>query len=72
MTIGQLLIFQPDPNRTETMIRSENKSSWVKFAVFWILVLIPLGWGVVQSVVKSLPLFQTPVASKTISSSTIK
>jgi hypothetical protein len=54
------------------MIRSENKSSWVKLAVFWILVLIPLGWGVVQSVVKSLPLFQTPVASKTISSSTIK
>ncbi|RUL83492.1 MFS transporter small subunit [Tautonia sociabilis] len=23
----------------------------------WLLVLVPLGWGVVQSVVKSLPLF---------------
>ncbi len=54
------------------MIRSEKKSSRLMFAVSWIVVLIPLGWGVVQSVVKSLPLFQTPVASKIISSSTIK
>jgi hypothetical protein len=54
------------------MIRSENKSSWLMFVVSWILVLIPLGWGVFQSVVKSLPLFQTPAASKTISTSTEK
>jgi hypothetical protein len=38
---------------------TEQKSSplWIAFA--WILVLLPLGWGVAQSVVKSLPLFQT-------------
>ena len=40
------------------MVRSEKKSSPLLIAVSWILVLIPLGWGVVQSVVKSLPLFQ--------------
>jgi hypothetical protein len=54
------------------MIRSLNKSSRLMFAVSWILVLIPLGWGVVQSVVKSLPLFQMPAVSKTTSSPTEK
>jgi hypothetical protein len=28
-------------------------------ALAWIVVAIPLGWGVYQSVVKSLPLFRT-------------
>ena len=39
------------------MVHSQKKSSPLVIAVSWIVVLIPLGWGVVQSVVKSLPLF---------------
>jgi hypothetical protein len=39
------------------MVRSQKKSSLLLIALSWIVVLIPLGWGVVQSVVKSLPLF---------------
>jgi hypothetical protein len=27
-------------------------------AIAWLVVALPLGWGVYQSVVKSLPLFQ--------------
>lgn len=30
----------------------------VKLAIVWILVIVPLTWGVVKSVQKSLPLFQ--------------
>ena len=41
------------------MVRPEKKSSPLVIAVSWMIVLIPLGWGVVQSVVKSLPLFQS-------------
>jgi hypothetical protein len=48
------------------MNHSQKKSSRLIFAVSWILVLIPLGWGVFQSAVKSLPLFQMPAVSKTI------
>jgi hypothetical protein len=47
------------------MVRSEKKSSLLVIAVSWIVVLIPLGWGVVQSVVKSLPLFSVSAAPKT-------
>jgi hypothetical protein len=47
------------------MVRSEKKSSLLLIAVSWIVVLIPLGWGVVQSVVKSLPLFSVSAAPKT-------
>jgi hypothetical protein len=36
----------------------EKKTSPLTIAVAWIVVAIPLGWGVFQSVVKSLPLFQ--------------
>ena len=32
--------------------------SSIKLAVVWILVLVPLTWGVVKSVEKSLPLFE--------------
>ena len=32
--------------------------SAIKLAVVWILVIVPLSWGVVKSVQKSLPLFQ--------------
>jgi hypothetical protein len=47
------------------MVRFEKKSSLLVIAVSWIVVLIPLGWGVVQSVVKSLPLFSVSAAQKT-------
>ena len=45
------------------MIRTEKKSPPLLIAASWMIVLIPLGWGVVQSVVKSLPLFQVPTAT---------
>ncbi|HEV3167374.1 MAG TPA: hypothetical protein VGZ22_25415 [Isosphaeraceae bacterium] len=41
-----------------------RKTSPLTLAVAWIVVAIPLGWGVYQSVVKSLPLFQTSTASE--------
>ena len=34
------------------MFPTEKKSSTLVIVVSWIIVLIPLGWGVVQSVVK--------------------
>jgi hypothetical protein len=39
------------------MDRPGEKSTPVLVAISWLIVLIPLGWGVVQSVVRSLPLF---------------
>ncbi|WP_261345582.1 MFS transporter small subunit [Paludisphaera soli] len=33
-------------------------SSPLRVALSWLVVLVPLGWGVVQSVMKSLPLFR--------------
>jgi hypothetical protein len=39
------------------MKSTENKTSTLPVALAWILVTIPMGWGVYQSVVKSLPLF---------------
>jgi hypothetical protein len=36
----------------------EKKTSPLAIAFAWIVVTIPLGWGVYESVVKSLPLFQ--------------
>jgi hypothetical protein len=35
-----------------------NKTSSLLIAAAWIVVMIPLGWGVYQSLVKSLPLFR--------------
>lgn len=46
------------------MRRTLTKSSPVLIAIFWLIVLIPLGWGIAQSVVKSLPLFRMPAASE--------
>ena len=41
------------------MHRSENPAtSPVVIALAWIVVAIPLGWGVYQSLAKSLPLFR--------------
>jgi hypothetical protein len=31
----------------------------MKFALAWLLVALPLGWGVTKSVQKSLPLFRS-------------
>jgi MFS family permease len=55
---GRDVISQPGPSRNEIMIDPAKKSSTLVIVISWIIVLIPLGWGVVQSVVKSLPLFQ--------------
>jgi hypothetical protein len=59
-TFDRGLISHQAPIRNEIMVRSEKKSSPLVIAFSWMIVLIPLGWGVVQSVVKSLPLFQMP------------
>ena len=42
------------------MTSTQKKTPHIWIALAWTLVLIPLGWGVYQSLVKSLPLFQTP------------
>jgi hypothetical protein len=36
----------------------DKNSSLLSLAIAWIVVAIPLGWGVYQTVVKSLPLFR--------------
>jgi hypothetical protein len=38
-------------------VRPKIKRSALRVAIYWIIVLIPLGWGVYQSIVNSLPLF---------------
>jgi hypothetical protein len=40
------------------MDRPTKSTSPLTIAAAWIVVAIPLGWGVAQSVVKSLPLFR--------------
>ena len=46
------------------MTAPQPKSIAVRIVVAWTLVLIPLGWGVYQSVVKSMPLFRSTGAHK--------
>jgi hypothetical protein len=46
------------------MIRLVKNSSILVVILSWLVVIIPLGWGVIQSVVKSLPLFQMSADSK--------
>ena len=46
------------------MNRTGEKSTPLLVAISWLIVLIPLGWGVVQSVVKSLPLFRVAAGSE--------
>jgi hypothetical protein len=41
----------------------EHRTSPLAIALAWLVVTIPLGWGVYQSVVKSLPLFQVSAAA---------
>ena len=44
------------------MDRPARPTSPLTIALAWIVVTVPLGWGVYQSVVKSLPLFRTATA----------
>lgn len=46
------------------MDRPAKPTSPLTIALAWIVVAIPLGWGVYQSVVKSLPLFRTAAPAK--------
>jgi hypothetical protein len=59
---GQDLIFCQRMSENSTMVRSEKKSSLLVIAMSWLVVLLPLGWGVFQSVVKSLPLLSASPA----------
>jgi hypothetical protein len=46
------------------MTDAGHNTSPLAIAAAWLIVVIPLGWGVYQSVVKSLPLFRgTPPAA---------
>jgi hypothetical protein len=54
------MISETDSAGNETEFRSAKRSAPFLIAASWIVVLIPLGWGVVQSVAKSLPLFTSP------------
>ncbi len=63
------MISHRDPGGNQNMASSEKQTSPLVIAFAWILVLIPLAWGVVQSVVKSMPLFQTARDSTAASSS---
>lgn len=47
-------------------------TSRLAIAFAWLLVMIPLGWGVYQSVVKSLPLFDFTAAKQPLPSETPK
>jgi hypothetical protein len=40
------------------MERTKNTASPLMVALTWLVVSIPLGWGVYQSVMNSRPLFQ--------------
>ena len=44
------------------MDHTSKPTSPLTIAVAWLVVALPLGWGVYQSVVKSLPLFRTATA----------
>jgi hypothetical protein len=46
--------------RAETfaMEHPERRTSPLALAAAWLVAVVPLGWGVYQTVVKSLPLFR--------------
>jgi hypothetical protein len=44
------------------MTRPEEKTSPLVLAAAWIVVAIPLAWGVYQTVAKSMPLFRMSAA----------
>ena len=45
------------------MSRPEEKTSPLWLAVAWVVVTLPLAWGVYQTVVKSKPLFDRSAAA---------
>jgi hypothetical protein len=45
------------------MSSPESKTSTLRIVIYWMIVLIPLGWGVYESIIKSLPLFSAAAAS---------
>ena len=47
------------------MTRPQRKTSPLWLAVAWIVVTIPLAWGVSQTVKKSVPLFRASEAATT-------
>jgi hypothetical protein len=61
------VIDYQDSNPEGVMAHSEKKSALLMIVVSWIVVLIPLGWGVFQSMAKSVSLFHVPAASKAAS-----
>ena len=40
----------------------QRKTSPLALAIAWIVVMIPLAWGVYQTAIKALPLFAGPTA----------
>jgi hypothetical protein len=50
----------------------EQKTSPLVLAIAWLVVLVPLAWGVYQSVVKSLPLLQRAGAAESAPTATGK
>lgn len=51
------------------MNAAESKTSPILIAAAWLVVALPLGWGVYQSVVKSLPLFGISASAESTSRS---
>jgi hypothetical protein len=45
------------------------KASTLKLVIAWMVVIVPLGWGVYKSAVKSKPLFLPAPAAATVSHS---
>ena len=54
------------------MSAPQKKASPLALALAWVVVTIPLGWGVFQSVVKSLPHFHVSAAANTSAASVPK
>ena len=50
------------------MTDTKRPPSPLAIAAAWLIVVIPLSWGVYQSVVKSLPLFHSPALKPEASS----
>ncbi len=54
------------------MAENIKKSSGVLILVAWLIVGIPLGWGVYNTVLSSMKLFQTPAAPTAAPAATVK
>jgi hypothetical protein len=54
----QLSTFNISPSVFIPMNESSTKTPPILVALAWIIVAIPLGWGLYQSIIKSEPLFK--------------